>query len=153
MGVKAQLPLMSSYMVTNGELEIQGYYAEWNVQLFNLPNHGYGMEKNKKYTDKLSMPFNVSAIFGIGFSFEVAKMVDVFVGGTFDYGIFNMKSTGGKDILYEDNNRNLQYSGILNSSAISKANTVSVQGEVGVRIAVGRKTTRGGIYRYHNNRY
>jgi len=153
MGAKVQLPVMASYEVRSGELEIQGYYPRWNVQLFNLPNHGFGREGHKPISDKLSLPFNVSALFGIGCSFEVAKMVDIFVGGSFEYGIFNLKASGSGDLLYEDANGELQYGGILTSSAIDKANTVSVQLEVGARIAVGKKSTRAGIYRYHNNRY
>ena len=153
MGAKFQLPIMANYEVISGELEIQGYYPRWNVQLFGLPNHGFGTQPHKKISDKLELPFNVSAIFGIGFSFEVSKMVDIFVGGTFDYGFFNLKSSSSTDLLYEDKDRVLQYGGILTSTAIDKANTVSVQLEVGARIAVGSKTSRGGIYRYHNNRY
>ena len=151
-GAKFQLPLMASYAVTRGELEIQGYYEKWNVTLFGLPNHGFGREPYNN-SEKLSLPFNISATFGIGFSFEVAKMIDVFLGGAFDYGFMNLKTTNAGDLLYEDINKKLQYRGLLNSSAIEKANTISIQGEVGVRIALGAKTFRSGIYRYNNNRY
>lgn len=149
LGVKVQVPLIANYKVTSGELEIQGYYERWNVTLFGLPNHGFGTQGAKNTAGKLNIPFNISATLGIGFSFEVSKMVDIFIGGTFDYGFMNMKTTDNGDLLCMDANQNLQYNGILNSSAIEKANTVSVQGEVGVRIAVGKQGP-GGIYGYRH---
>ena len=149
LGAKCQLPLMANYVVTNGEIETQGYYAEWNVTFFGLPNHGFGTEKNKATSGSLSLPFNVSASLGIGFSFEVTKMIDIYVGGTFDYGFLNLKQGGSGDLLYFDNN-NLNYRGILLSSITEKANFVSVQGEVGMRLAIGKPFARGGIFGYKN---
>jgi hypothetical protein len=149
MGVKLQLPLLSNYEVTRGELEIQGYYAKWNVTLFGLPNHGFGTEKGQKSAGKLSLPMNIAATVAIGFSFEVSKKVDVYIGGIFDYGFINLKSVNEGDLLYEDKNGILQYRGILMSSAIEKANTISMQGEVGVRIALSTKR-RSGIYNYRS---
>jgi hypothetical protein len=147
MGAKVQLPLVANYQVTRGELEIQGYYEKWNVTLFGLPNHGFGKESSKTNAGKLNIPLNVSATIGIGFSFEVAKMIDVFVGGTFDYGFINLKEATQGDLLYEDNSQNLQYRGILFSSSIEKVNAISIKGEAGVRIAIGKPVYRG-LYRH-----
>jgi hypothetical protein len=138
MGVKIQVPLMANYQVTRGELEIEGYYSDWNVTLFNLPNHGFGKEVTKTNFGTLQIPLNVSATISIGYSFEVAKMINVFVGGAFDYGFMNLKGADNGDLLYEDNYQNLQYRGILFSSSIEKVNTISVKGEAGVSIALGK---------------
>jgi hypothetical protein len=137
-GAKVQLPLMANYQVTRGELEIQGYYPEWNVTLYGLPNHGFGKENSRTNKGTLELPFNVSATISMGFSFEVTKMLDVFAGGSFDYGFMNLKGTGTGDLLYEDVHQDLQYRGILFSSSIEKVNTIAVKGEVGVRIAIGK---------------
>jgi len=150
LGAKCQLPLMASYAVTNGEIETQGYYPEYEVILFGLPNHGFGTEKNKAMSGSVSLPFNISVSLGIGFSFEVAKMVDIYAGGAFDYGFLNLKPGDSGDLLYFDNNNNLNYRGILLSSITEKANFVSVQGEVGVRLVIGKPFARGGIYGYKN---
>jgi hypothetical protein len=147
MGVKLQAPLMANYQVTRGELEVRGYYPEWNVTLFGLPNHGFGKETTKTLSGKLQMPINISATISIGYSFEVSKMINVFVGGTFDYGFMNLKGTSKGDLLYEDNYKSLQYRGMLFSSSIEKVNTISAKGEVGVSIAIGKPVYRT-YYKY-----
>jgi hypothetical protein len=149
MGAKIQIPMIANYQVTRGELEVQGYYGEWNVTLFGMSNHGFGKEMNKTSRGTLKIPVNVSATIGIGFSFEVSKMMDVFVGGAFEYGFVNLKSETKGDLLYEDSYQNLQYRGILFSSSIEKVNTISAKGEVGVRIAIGKPVYRG-FYRGGN---
>jgi hypothetical protein len=142
MGAKIQVPLMANYQVKRGELEIEGYYSKWNVTLFGLPNHGFGKEATKTNAGTLQIPLNVSATISIGYSFEVAKMINVFVGGTFDYGFMNLKGEDKGDLLYEDNYQNLQYRGILFSSSIEKVNTIAVKGEAGVSIALGKPVYR-----------
>ncbi|MDR0606057.1 MAG: outer membrane beta-barrel protein [Bacteroidales bacterium] len=138
MGVKLQMPLMANYQVTRGELEVQGYYPEWNVTLFGLPNHGFGKETSKSLSGKLQIPINIAATISMGYSFEVSKMINVFVGATFDYGFMNLKGISNGDLLYEDNHKDLQYRGMLYSSSIEKVNTISAKGEAGVSIAIGK---------------
>ena len=138
-GAKFQLPLMANYNAT-GELETQGYYEKWNVMLYNMPNHGFGSEK-RTAAGSMSLPFNVCASFGIGFAFEVSPIMDIFLGGTFDYGFLNLKAGNNGDLLYGDQN-NLQYRGILFSSVAEKVNTVSAKGEIGLRFAIGKPMTK-----------
>lgn len=147
LGAKCQLPLMAKYQVTDGEIEKQGYYDKWNIIFFKMPNHGFGTEKNKGTSGVLSLPINVSASLGIGFSFEVSKIIDIYVGGTFDYGFMNLKSENQGDLLSFDKNNQLQYRGILLSSITKKANLISVQGEAGIRIAIGKPFTRTEVHR------
>jgi hypothetical protein len=151
-GVKCQLLLMASYQVTDGEVEKQGYYYDYNCTLYNMPNHSFGTEKNRGTSGNLSLPFNISASAGIGFSFEVAPMIDIFLGSAFDYGFLNLKTSNGGDLLYFDNNGQLQYSGILLSSATEKANFISVTGEIGMRFAVGKSFTHRVVHGYKPKR-
>jgi len=146
LGIKAQLPLMASYQVTDGEVERQGFYYDYKCPVFNMPNHGFGTDKNKGTSGNLSLPFNISAAVGIGFSFEVSKIINLYIGGAFDYGFLNLKPSDNKDLLHFDNKSQLQYNGILLSSAIEKANFISVTGEIGMRFAIGKPFARKGIY-------
>jgi hypothetical protein len=146
-GAKIQIPLSANYEVTQGELEVQGYYAKWNVTLFGLPNHGFGRESHKKLAGPIAVPLNIAATAAIGFSFEVSPLMDVFLGASFDYGFMNLKSTDEGNILYEDKDQILQYRSILMSSVITKANTIALQGEAGIRVNIGSSSRRG-IYRY-----
>ena len=151
LGVKAQLPMMGRYEVTKGQVAIQGFYEKWNVILHNdvqtaMDIHGFGKERVTA-SAKMELPFEIAASFGIGFSFEVTKMVDIYVGGSFEYGFLNLKKGGNEELLYLDNNQ-VRYRGILNSSITQKANLVAAQGEVGMRIALGKTFARGGIRGY-----
>ena len=144
-GFKAQLPLMASYDAS-GQIEAQRYYPKWDVPMHGMPNHGMGTEQ-KKGSGNLSLPFNIAASFAIGFSFEISKTIDIYLGGTFDYGFLNLKSGNNGDLLYLDQNNQIQYRGILLSSITEKANLISAQGELGLRIAIGKPFARGGMRR------
>jgi len=144
-GVKAQLPLMASYQVTDGEVEKKRHYYDWNCPMWG-EMHGMGTEKNKGTSGNLSFPFDISASVGIGFSFEVSKIIDIYMGAAFDYGFLNLKQSSSGDLLYFDNSGQLQYRGILLSSAIEKANFISVTGEIGMRFAIGKSFTGSGVY-------
>ncbi len=148
-GAKVGFPLMGNYNVTRGSLEVQGYYPKWNVTLFNMPNHGFGTVSSSKTSGKLNLPFNVAATAGFDFSFETTKKIDIFVGASFDYGFLNSKSANNGDLLYENQYYDLQYRGIMMSSAIDKVNTIAVQGEVGIRYVIASKQ-RIGIYSRRN---
>jgi hypothetical protein len=108
-----------------------------------LSNRGFGTVQ-KSASGSMSLPFNVSVSLGVGFSFEISPMIDIFLGGTFDYGFLNLKAGNDGDLLYGDPN-NLQYRGILFSSAAEKVNTVSAKGEVGMRFAIGKPTAQRGL--------
>jgi hypothetical protein len=145
MGAKFQLPLMANYSA-NGELETQGYYYNFNCTLSTIPGYsdlsdrGFGTVQ-KSASGSMNLPFNVCASLGIGFAFEVSPMIDIFLGGTFDYGFLNLKAGNDGDLLYGDQN-NLQYRGILFSSVAEKINTVSAKGEIGMRFAIGKPITQ-----------
>ena len=143
-GAKVQLPLTGKYNVTHGDLEVQGYYPEWNVVFFGMPNHGFGSDGGSNMRGELDLPLNVAATVGFDFLFEISKKVDIFVGASFDYGFSNTKSVNNGDLLYENQYEDLYYRGIMMSSAIDKANTIAVQGEFGIRYAIGNQ--RAGIY-------
>jgi len=146
MGVKVQLPMMATYDA-NGQIEEQRFYPEWRVPMFGMSNHGMGTEQKKASGNLNLPPINIAASFGIGFAFEVSKIIDIYVGGSFEYGFLNMKSGDNGDLLYLDGNQSLQYRGILFSSITEKAHLVSAQGEIGMRVAIGKPFSRGGIRR------
>ncbi|MDR0367962.1 MAG: PorT family protein [Bacteroidales bacterium] len=138
-GAKVQLPLMGQYNVTRGNLETQGYYPEWNINFFDMPNHGFGTDGSRRTAGKLNLPLNIAATVGFDFLFEITKKLDIFAGGSFDYGFISAKSSNNGDLLYEDESGNLQYRGITASSAIDKMNTLAVRGEIGIRCALGKE--------------
>lgn len=148
-GAKVGFPLMGNYNVTRGNLEVQGYYPRWNITFFNMPNHGFGTTGSSKTSGKLDLPFNVAATVGFDFSFEITKKIDIFAGVSFDYGFSNTKLINDGDLLYENQYYDLYYRGIMISSAIDKANTIAVQGEVGIRYAISSRKKMG-IYSRKN---
>lgn len=41
LGVKTLLPMRSRFECTSGDIESRGYYSKYNVELSNLPSHGF----------------------------------------------------------------------------------------------------------------
>ena len=146
MGIRAQLPLMASYEITRGEVELRGYYSKWNVELFEIIDPDRFVTRPIKGNGTLSLPFDIGACFGIGFSFEVSKIIDIYMGGYFNYGFLNLKSGNNGELLYLENDQ-IKYRGILLSSITEKVHLISAQGELGMRFSIGKPFTRAGYKR------
>jgi OmpA-OmpF porin, OOP family len=40
-GLKISIPVKTTYKTTGGEIVTSGYYSQWNVELKNMPRHGF----------------------------------------------------------------------------------------------------------------
>jgi hypothetical protein len=53
-GVKVSIPVTSSYNYTGGTITTTGYYEKYNIELADMPEHGYQTVNNPAYSGKLS---------------------------------------------------------------------------------------------------
>lgn len=65
-GVKAMLPVQSQFSCTAGEIETRGYYSQYNVELSNMPNHGFGLFSLEGVSGKLSSKVSYAALMELG---------------------------------------------------------------------------------------
>lgn len=140
LGFKFQMPVISKYEVTEGDIETQGYYPQWNVTLHSLPKHGFGVNNDFKPSGNTTLKFNVAGSAELGFLFGLSDRVDLTVGAYCDYGILNMKKNDEGSLVYQDNNNNIAYRDMLSSNLVDKVHPLSVGGKIGVRIKLGTIT-------------
>jgi len=65
-GVKAMLPVQSQFSCTAGEIETRGYYSQYNVELSNMPNHGFDLFSLEGVSGKLSSKVSYAALMELG---------------------------------------------------------------------------------------
>lgn len=83
-GLKFSFPLSATYQSTGGTLETRGYYPAYNVELYNMPNHGFGKVENINYSGDLSAQMAYSLFANAGITIPVGKMgIDVGIYGSY----------------------------------------------------------------------
>lgn len=130
-GFSLQMPGKSTYEVTQGVFENQGYYSQWNVTLSEVP--GY-FEKNDEYhpTGDINLKPCVSAIANIGLGYVINKNLECFAGLNMGYSLGNMQD-GESQLIAMSEDQVKSYNGMINSTN-SKVKAKRIGLEVGVRI-------------------
>lgn len=73
-GLNFSLPLSATYQCTEGTIEARGYYPAYNVELYNMPNHGFEKVENINYSGDLSTTMATSLFANAGITIPVGKM-------------------------------------------------------------------------------
>ena len=73
LGAKAQLPLQSHFQSTSGTIETRGYYPQYNVELSNMPNHGFDIYSLTGVSGNLSTKVGYAALMEFGANISLDK--------------------------------------------------------------------------------
>lgn len=142
-GGRVYFPFAQQTKVGIDELKMSGYYADLNVELVDIPSHGFGTLTNWKSESetKLKTTFSLSAETGV--SFKISDKIRLYTGLYIDYGLSNLQN---KNQLQTDvplvnynaeNNAENQPNGIIQTSnAIDRAKLLAYGFQV--RIGFGR---------------
>jgi OOP family OmpA-OmpF porin len=92
-GGKVFVPFNTSTQVSATQLSLSGYYPDFNVDLSNLPQHGFGTINNWKAnaTTKLRPAAALSAATGL--SFSLSPGTRFYAGVYVDFGLTDLKET------------------------------------------------------------
>ncbi|GGB00135.1 OmpA family protein [Puia dinghuensis] len=90
-GGKVLVPFNTSIQVSAAQLVLSGYYPDFNVEVSNLPKHGFGTINNwnSNATSKLRPAAALSAATGL--SFGLSPGTRFYVGVYADYGLTDLK--------------------------------------------------------------
>lgn len=133
-GLMVSIPISSSYKVTSGSLITAGYYEQWNVELRDLPQHGFSTITSRP-SGSITLKPAYSAFADLGWIHKITEQYDLYVGGYFSYG-FNNLISADKDNVYQSDGI---YSSMLASSSTEKVKLFTVGLKVGVRLHVGHR--------------
>jgi OOP family OmpA-OmpF porin len=90
-GGRALLPLNASIQQSAQQLSLSGYYPDYNVELTNLPQHGFGTIKSWKASQTLKLKPAAALSAATGLSFRLSPGARLYAGLYVNYGITDLK--------------------------------------------------------------
>jgi OmpA-OmpF porin, OOP family len=134
LGAKLSLPLSSTFQTTAGELITSGYYPQYNIELTDLPKHGFStITQGFLGKNKLNPLF--SAISKLGICYKLTEKIDIHAGGYFNYGLNNILKADTK-ILYQMDGT---YNSLFQTNQTTSINPISLGVELGLNIKIGKE--------------
>lgn len=98
-GLKLSIPINNTYETKADEIKAAGYYPDLNVEIDDLPNHGFGSQVNWSSKDKYDLNLSYALAAEVGWKFSVTKHNFLYVGAYLDYGLNNIKKEDGRKTL------------------------------------------------------
>lgn len=138
LGAKLIMPLHSRFEIQEGSYEISGYYPEDNVTFTQLPHHGF-YENSPRYKDGIDTKPVLGVYAEYGLNIKFTERLWGYTGIYFNYGITDMAKEHVSDLgaIREDFQNG--YKGVLNSSAVDKANFMALGLKIGVTLPFGKR--------------
>ena len=133
-GGKFTFPFYYKYEVMDGEIETRGYYADRNVEIFDLPHHGFGVDDSRYESSNDKLP-GFAVYLDLGFNHWLNDRVAIYWGIYANYGITDLIKSHEK-ALY---NINADYTGVHASNQVDKASLLAAGLKVGVTLPFGKK--------------
>lgn len=138
LGPKFIMPLRSRFEIQEGSYEITGYYPEDNVTFEHLEHHGF-YDNQPRFKDGISTKPVFAAYVEAGLNIKFTERLYGYVGAYFNYGITDMAEAHEAigNVIKDDFKGG--YKGILNSSAVDKANYMAAGLKIGVTLPFGKR--------------
>lgn len=97
-GLKMSVALSAKYQCTSGTIETRGYYPAYNVELYNMPNHGFGKVEDLNYSDNLETAVLNSIFVDAGAIIPVGKF-GIQIGVYGSYGMNSLIEPEAKQLM------------------------------------------------------
>jgi|GEM_PF-2125081 Outer membrane protein and related peptidoglycan-associated (lipo)proteins len=138
LGAKLIMPLHSRFEIQEGSYELTGYYPEDNVTFSQLPHHGF-YDNSPRYKDGIDTKPVLGVYAEYGLNIKFTEKLWGYAGVYFNYGITDMAKEHVSDLgAIRDDFQN-GYKGVLNSSAVDKANFLAAGVKIGITLPFGKK--------------
>lgn len=128
-GGKVLVPFGSSTQVSAGQLALSGYYPDFNIEVTNLPQHGFGTVSGWKASTTTQLKPSVALSAATGVSFNLAPQTRLYAGIYGDYGLTGMAKKSGNApplVSYDPSGvRGVQAGSVLNQSTTGKVSLLS----------------------------
>jgi len=127
-GAKLFIPFNANSQISARQVDLTGYYPDFNVELSDLPQHGFGTLKNWESTGTLKLKPAAALSAGTGLIFKLSSGKSLYAGLFVDYGLTSLKDD--KDnlpiITYSPKGTNgTQSNSVLNTEYAGKAALLS----------------------------
>ncbi len=133
-GPKVSFAVQSNYKTEGGTIETTGYYPQYNVVLYGMPQHNFTTLTSFPKND-ISLNPVVSAYSNLGGLYKLSNRLDLYAGVYFDYGLTNMIDAQDKLLYQEDG----VYNGVFSSDLTNKVKQIAFGFKIGVNFRLGAK--------------
>ncbi|MDI3321189.1 OmpA family protein [Pinibacter soli] len=135
-GAKLLMPFSGKAKASADQIETSGYYPDMNVEVKQLPEHGFGTVQNWSGTSNADLKLGAMASFATGVSFPLSTGMRLYAGVYADYGLTNVykKDGSGSMLSYSATGVNNIVPGtVLNMEAAGNAypNAFGIQVKLG----------------------
>lgn len=134
LGLMVSFPTNSEFKVKDGSITTTGYYSQWNVELKNMPQHGFTTLNSHPQGD-ISLKTAFSAFGELGVLYSLTGTFSLYAGGYYHHGLNNAINDQKKPV-YESNG---VYNGVLRSALTDNVKPVAVGVKVGIVWTFGKK--------------
>jgi hypothetical protein len=134
LGAKISIPIYTNYKTTDGQIVTTGYYNQWNVELADMPQHGFTTYTNS-YSGNLTLKPSFMAVAELGGLYKLSRKTELYIGGYFNYGLNNILKPDSKLIFQP----NAIYNGFFASSQTNNVLPISIGIKVGLYWQFGKK--------------
>ncbi len=126
-GLMASFPTNSEFKVKDGSITTTGYYSQWNVELKNMPQHGFTTLTSHPQGD-ISLKTAFSAFGELGVLYSLTETFSLYAGGYYHQGLNNTINDQKKPVYEGDG----AYNGVLRSALTDNVKPVAVGVKVGI---------------------
>lgn len=141
-GAKLFVPFNASSQISAQQVDLTGYYPDFNVELSDLPQHGFGTLHNWKSPGTLRLKPTAALSASTGMIFKLSPGMSLYAGLFVDYGLTNMKdkSDTPRLVTYNANGTNgAQANSVLNTEKAGRATLLSYG--LQIRLSFGHTRT------------
>lgn len=146
-GAKYGIPVIGNASF-RADIEHQGDYGIWGLNLHDVPGHGFYREKNFHGSYPVSFKNQISAFLKLGVACEISRNIQLFANIYGDYGFVNALPSGQADLGFRNDRAGMEtthsfmpaYHGIITTNNISaKSHPLQVGLEIGLRFVFPHK--------------
>lgn len=142
-GAKLLLPFGAKAKTSASELAVSGYYPDMNVEVKELPAHGFGTIQNWNTSRNLDLKTGAMASLATGVSFPFSSCMRLYIGVYADYGLENVYKKDGSGSLLPYNAtgvNNIQPGTVLNMEGTGSAKPIAFG--IQVKLGLGHKKSK-----------
>ncbi len=132
-GAKLSYPIHASYKTSGGTLTTSGYYSQWDIELNDMPQHGFST-----YTDfngNSSLKPTYMGIAELGGTYKLSEKMDLYLGGYYNLGLNNVLKPGTAQLYQPDG----VYNGVFATPQAKDVRPYSIGIKVGIYLKMCKK--------------
>jgi len=123
-GGKASVPFNTSVQISAQRLNLSGYYPDYNLNVSNLPQHGFGTLNDWKASASTELKPSAALCWATGLSFKLSRGTRLYTGLYVEYGLTGLKENNDSMPLVTYNSTGV--SGVKSNSVLNTQATGQV---------------------------